>query len=196
MRIFYHKEEVDIIEGVNVEVQGSKVRVSGPKGTLEKDFSHAPVNIRLEDNKVIVETFFARKKEYAVVRTVAAHIRNMMLGVKYGVRYYLKIIYAHFPMSVKVEGDKVIIENFLGGRDKRVAKIVGKHTKVLVKGDDVIVEGIDIEAVGQTAANIYEATRLRGKERKCPHGRGGGPGVLDGIYPYKREIIGLKVEEI
>ncbi|MCD6509553.1 MAG: 50S ribosomal protein L6 [Thermoprotei archaeon] len=196
MKVLYHKEEVEIIEGVKVTVEGSKVHVEGPKGVLEKDFGFAPVNIRLEGDKVVVETFMARKKEYAVVRTIAAHIKNMMLGVKYGFRYYLKIVYAHFPMSIKVEGNKVVIENFLGGRDKRIAKIVGKDTKVMVKGDDVIVEGIDVIAVGQTAANISNAARLRGKEKKCPHGRGGGPGVLDGIYPYKREIIGVSVKEL
>jgi len=102
----------------------------------------------------------------------------------------MKIVYAHFPMSIKVEGDKVIIENFLGEKAPRIAKIVGKDTKVYVKGDDVIVEGIDVEAVGQTAANIHLATHLTGKMRKCPHGRGGGPGILDGIYLYRKEIIG------
>jgi len=34
-------------------------------------------------------------------------------------------------------------------------------SKVLVKGDDVIVQGIDLEDVSQTAANIEQATRLK-----------------------------------
>ncbi len=196
MRVLYHKEEVEILDDIKIEVHDNKVKVEGPKGSLEKDFSFVPVKISIKENKVVVEAYLAKKKEYAVVRTVASHIKNMMLGVKHGFRYYMKIVYAHFPMSIKVEGDKVIIENFLGGRSKRIAKIVGKDTKVVVKGDDVIVEGIDIQAVGQTVANIREATRLKGNEKKCPHGRGGGPGVLDGIYPYKREIIGVAVKEI
>ena len=196
VRVIYHAEEVEIPDNVEVKVEGKRVTVKGPKGELTKDFSHAPVNIRLEDKKVIVEVYMARKKEYSVVKTIASHIKNMILGITHGFRYYLKIVYAHFPISVKVEGDKVIIENFLGERAPRIAKIVGKDVKVYVKGDDVIVEGIDIQAVSQTAANIREVTKLRGKQRRSPHGRGGGPGVLDGIYPYKREIIGVAVKEI
>lgn len=188
MREIYAYEEVEIPENVTVEVNGYKVKVKGPLGELEKDFSHARllnIMIRKENNKVIVEMFLGRKKEYATVRTIASHIRNMIIGVTKGFRYKMKIIYAHFPMSVKVEGDKVVIENFLGQKSKRYAKIVG-NVKVKVQKDDVIIEGIDIEAVGQTAANIHLATHLTGKMRLCPHGREGGPGVLDGIYLYEK----------
>ncbi|RLF25852.1 MAG: 50S ribosomal protein L6 [Thermoprotei archaeon] len=190
MRVAYAREVVEIPSGAEVRTEGKVVRIRGPKAELVKDFSHAPVNIRLENNKVVIEVLFARKKEYACLRTIASKIKNMILGVTKGFRYYMKIVYAHFPMSIKVEGDKVIIENFLGEKAPRIAKIVGKDTKVYVKGDDVIVEGIDVEAVGQTAANIHLATHLTGKMRKCPHGRGGGPGILDGIYLYRKEIIG------
>lgn len=206
MRLFIFKEKVDVPDNVEIRVEGLKVTVKGPKGTLSKDFSYAPVTIKLiEENvkgktvrRVIVETYLPRKKEYATTRSIASHIKNMILGVTHGFRYYMKIIYAHFPVSVKVDEKRrvVIIENFLGRKAPIEAKIVGKDTKVYVKGDDVIVEGVDIEAVGQTVANIRQATILRGDERPCPHGRGGGPGVLDGIYPYKKEIIGLKVKEI
>ena len=191
MREVYAYEEVEIPENVEVKLDGYKVRVKGPLGELEKDFSYARLRniiIRMEDRKIVVEMYLGRKKEYATVRTIASHIKNMIIGVTKGFRYKMKIIYAHFPMSVKVEGDKVVIENFLGQKAKRYAKIVG-NVKVYVQRDDVIIEGIDIEAVGQTAANIHLATHLTGKMRLCPHGREGGPGVLDGIYLYEKGHI-------
>jgi large subunit ribosomal protein L6 len=80
----------------------------------------------------------------------------------------------------------VVIENFLGRRGKVTARIL-PGVKVRVDKDDVIVEGVDKEAVAQTAANIHQATRLRGKQHMCPHGREGGPGILDGIYLYAVE---------
>ena len=111
-----------------------------------------------------------------MIGTICAHINNMMKGVSKGFTYKLKIVYAHFPISVKVEGDKILIENFLGERAPRVAKIVG-NTKVFVKGDDVIVQGINIEEVGQTAANIEQATRIKNKDPRK---------FLDGIYIYEK----------
>ncbi len=174
------RDEIEVPEGVEVSIEGKTVRVKGPKGEIVRDFSHArKVRIYLEDNKVVVETFFARRKEKAVVYSIGAHIRNMITGVTKGYRYWLKIIYSHFPISVKVQGDKVLIENFLGERAPRVAKIVG-NVKVKVQKNDVIVEGVNIEEVGQTAANIEQATKIRGFDRRV---------FVDGIYIYKKESM-------
>ncbi|RLE61218.1 MAG: 50S ribosomal protein L6 [Thermoprotei archaeon] len=188
VREYYVAHEVEIPDGVNITVDGKKVVVEGPLGKIEKDFSHLKkLSIIKEDNKIRVETYHAKKKEYAAVRTVASHIENMIIGVTKGYRYKMKIVYAHFPMSIKVEGDKIVIENYLGERGKRYAKLL-PGVKVKVQKDDVIIEGIDKEAVGQTAANLHLAARLTGKRKMSPHGReGSGPGILDGIYLYKVE---------
>lgn len=171
-------DEVEVPENVQVEVTGATVKVKGPKGEIVRDFSYARnVRIRKEDNKVVVETYFARRKEKAQVYAISAHIRNMITGVTKGYRYWLKIIYSHFPITVKVEGDKVLIINFLGEKAPRVAKIMG-DVKVKVQKSDVIVEGINIEDVGQTAANIEQATKIRGFDRRV---------FVDGIYIYKKE---------
>ncbi len=190
VREYYVAHEVQIPEGVTVNVDGKRVVVEGPLGKVERDFSHLKkIFISKEDSKVRVETFHATKREYAAVRTVASHIENMIIGVTKGFRYKMKIVYAHFPMSLKVQGDKVIIENYLGERGTREAKLLPGVT-VKVQKDDVIIEGIDKEAVGQTAANIHRAAKLTGKRKMSPHGReGSGPGILDGIYLYAREHI-------
>lgn len=175
-------EEVEVPENVSVEINGMKVKVSGPKGTIERDFSHIRgVEIRKENNKVIIETFFANRRKKALVPTIAAHIENMIIGVTKGFRYKLKIVYSHFPVSVKVDekNKRIVIENFLGEKAPRIAKIVGNVT-VKVKGDDVIVEGIDIEEVGQTAANIEHATKVKDYDRRV---------FMDGIYIYEKEVI-------
>jgi len=171
------RKEVEIPEGVNIEVKDKTVEVKGPKGTVRRDFSYARnVRIYKENNKVVVESYFANRRLKALTHTIAAHIRNMIEGVKEGFRYKLKIVYSHFPISVKVQGDKVIIENFLGEKAPRIAKIVG-NTKVKVEKQDIIVEGPDIEEVGQTAANIEQATKIRGFDRRV---------FVDGIYIYEK----------
>ncbi len=167
---------VDIPEGVSVNLGGKTVVVSGEKGKLVRDFSHALVSIQIEEGKVIVSAPWPRRKVASLVGTVSSHISNMIRGVTSGFTYKMKIVYSHFPISVKVEGDRVTIENFIGERNPRIAKIVG-DTKVKVKGDDIIVQGTSIEGVSQTAANIEQATAVRQRDPRK---------FLDGIYVYDK----------
>ncbi len=176
MRVVEVEETVEIPQGLEVKVDGREVTVSGEKGTLTRDFSHAPLSIKREGEKVTVRTEWPRKKEAAIVGSVSSHIRNMMKGVTTGFTYKLKIVFSHFPISVKTEGNKVVIENFTGERSPRVAKIVGDAT-VSVTSDDVNVQGINLEEVSQTAANIQQATKVKKKDPRV---------FLDGIYVYER----------
>ncbi len=185
----YIRLEVPIPEDVELEIEEKRICVKGPLGQLEKDFSYAKkVNIFKEDNRVVLETYFARKRDRALIGMLAGKIKNMIEGVQRGYRYRMHIVYAHFPMNLKVSENEVLIENFLGRRDTIRVKILKGVTVKVAKGE-VIVEGLDKEAVGQTAANLHQAAKLRGKRKLSPHGRAGGPGVLDGIYLYKIEHL-------
>jgi len=167
---------VKIPENVRVNLDGKIVEVIGDKARLVRDFSHAPVLIQLEDGEVKISAFWPRRKEAAIVGTVCSHIENMIRGVTKGFTYKLKIVYSHFPISVKVEGKKILIDNFTGERSPRVAKIV-EDTKVIVKGEDIIVQGINLEEISQTAANIEQATKVKSKDPRV---------FLDGIYIYEK----------
>jgi large subunit ribosomal protein L6 len=118
-----------------------------------------------------------RKKEAALVNTITAHVRNMIKGVSEGFTYKLKIVFVHFPMTVRVQGKVFVIQNFIGERQDRYADIAG-DARVTVEGEDVIVEGVDIEEVSQTAANIQQACKIRKKDLRK---------FLDGIYVYSKE---------
>ncbi len=171
------KDEVVIPEGVEVHIDGLKIRVRGPKGEIVRDFgSFKNIKLLREGNKIIVLSYFANRRLKALTYTIGRHVRNMIDGVTKGFRYKLKIVYAHFPATVKVSGDKVIVENFMGEKSPRIAKILG-NVKVCVKGDDVIVEGADINEVAQTAANIERATKVADLDRRI---------FVDGIYIYEK----------
>lgn len=175
----YYAEEVEVPLEVKVAVDGLKVVVEGPKGKLERDFSHARgISIRQEENKVIIEAFNADRRKKALVGTIAAHIRNMITGVTKGYRYKLKIVFSHFPISVEVKGNQIIIKNFLGEKAPRKANIL-EGVSVKVVDRDIIVEGIDIEKVGQTAANIEMATKIGEFDRRV---------FMDGIYIYEKGV--------
>ncbi|MCD6371207.1 MAG: 50S ribosomal protein L6 [Candidatus Aenigmarchaeota archaeon] len=171
---------VEVPENVEIEVSGYKVKVKGPKGEVEREFKiwKKNVEIRKEDKKIVITGTDKRRKTKAMVGTVAAHIKNMILGVTKGFVYKLKIVYSHFPVKVEVKGDKLYVNNFLGETVPRIAKIL-PGVKVEVKGSDVIVKGIDIEAVGNTANNIEQACRITGKDRRR---------FIDGIYIYHKGL--------
>lgn len=154
------KERISILEGVNVEIEGGLIKVSGPKGELQRELEFPGISIEKKDKEIVVSTEIPRRRERAIVGTFASHIRNMMVGVSKGFERKLRIVYSHFPIQVKVMGDVVSISNFLGERKPRKVKILG-NSNVQVSGDEVIVTGIDKELVSQTAANIEQATRIR-----------------------------------
>jgi large subunit ribosomal protein L6 len=163
-------------EGVEVSVSDRVITVRGPKGTLTRDFSNAPVTIKLNGDEISIETSWPRKKEASLVGTIYSHIKNMMTGTLKGFTYKVKVIFAHFPVTVSVKGENILIENFTGERSARIARIEG-DTKVTVKGEDIIVQGISLEDVAQTAANLEQATKVKRKDPRI---------FLDGLFIFER----------
>jgi large subunit ribosomal protein L6 len=167
------REEIEIPESITIEViNNEEVVVKAGGKELKRTLSYPNVVIKKEDSKVVVESLYPRKKQAAIIGTFASHIKNMITGVSEGFEYKMKIRYAHFPMKISVKGNEVIIDNFLGEKHPRKATIM-EGVKVKVSGEDVIVSGIDKEKTGQTAANIEQATRIRGRDTRV---------FQDGIY--------------
>lgn len=158
--------EVEIPQGVQASVQARLVTLKGPKGEASKDFKAAiGISIKVEGNAVKVSAEKGSKKEKKIINSIEAHLQNMVEGVQKGYAYKLAIVYAHFPITVAKKGNSVEMVNFLGSKKPKSAAIIGK-TQVEVKGKEITVSGPDIEAVGQTAANIEQLTRLREKDRR------------------------------
>jgi large subunit ribosomal protein L6 len=84
----------------------------------------------------------------------------------------MKLVYAHFPITAKVQNNEVLIENFQGERSARVARIHGQ-TKVVPKGDEIILTGPVFSEVTQSAAEIEQKTKIKNKDHRV---------FLDGIY--------------
>ncbi|RLI26762.1 MAG: 50S ribosomal protein L6 [Candidatus Hecatellales archaeon] len=176
VRVPVEERTVELPEGVEASYEGGVLTVKGPLGELKKNLSHTGVEIRVSQGKVVVRREWAGKRERSMIGTVAAHVKNMITGVTQGFTYKLKMVSSHFPITVKVSDGKVYIENFIGERKPRIAKIMG-DVKVRVEGEDVIVQGINLEEVSQTAANIQQATKIRKKDPRV---------FLDGIYIYEK----------
>jgi large subunit ribosomal protein L6 len=162
---------------VTASLAGKILTVKGKLGETKKDFDKVNVDLGIDGNKILISPFSNKKKDNVIINTVMSLIGNMVTGVTTGYTYRLKVVYAHFPISVKTKESQILVENFVGERSPRVAKIVGS-CKVSVKGDDVVVKGVSVEEVGQTAANVEQATKIKRKDQRI---------FLDGIYIYQKE---------
>jgi len=157
---------MDIPQGVNVRMDGATIIVKGPQGEIKRSFPKG-TTVKVNGNAVEVST-----PGKALQGTTEAVIRNMFDGVSKGYTKNLKLVYAHFPISIEVKGSDVAIKNFLGEKQARKTVLIGS-TKVQVKGQAVTISGPDKEAVGQTLANIRNAMRIKDKDGRV---------FQDGIY--------------
>ncbi len=168
---------VEMPEGVRAALEGRTLSIKGKLGEAKKSFEKVNVNISVDGNRVVFSPFSAKKKDNVIINTVTSIVSNMVTGVTKGYVYKLKVVYAHFPITVKTKGDQVLVENFVGERSPRVSRIVG-DCKVTVEGDDIVVKGVSLEDVGQTAANVELATKIKRKDQRI---------FLDGVYIYHKE---------
>jgi len=169
--------ELEIPEGVTVTYKKPIVSVQGPLGKTYKNFKKIPVTIEVVDGKVLFKAQGTRDKSRAIMNTARSLIKNLCEGVVEGYTIKMKVVFSHFPITVKVEGEKVLIENFQGERAARKTNIWGE-TKVTPKGDDVIITGHVLTDVSQTAAEIENNSRVKNKDHRV---------FLDGIYKFEKK---------
>lgn len=176
------EEVVEIPDDIQVTVIDRKIVVKGAKGALEKDFDdprfNALMSLHVHDGKFTAKSDDESRKVHAMVNTVCAHVDNMIRGVRNGYKYILRVVYTHFPMTITVEKNEVHIKNFVGEKGARVAKIKG-NTEVKAEKEIITISGTNIEDVGQTAANIERACKLRGRDRRT---------FQDGIYIESKHL--------
>jgi large subunit ribosomal protein L6 len=171
------QEEIIIPEGVKVTQNKNMLLFEGPLGKTHKSFRTIPVNIEIVEGKIILKTNAFRKKDYAILHTSRSIIRNICEGLTVGYTIKMKVVFAHFPITVKVKDKEISIENFQGERAPRKTRIVG-NTKVIPKGEDVVLTGEVWTDITQTAANIALKTKVKNKDHRV---------FLDGIYVYEKK---------
>ena len=165
--------EVNIPEKMSVEVaiDAIKIKAGGIETILK--YNSRKMKIEVKANVIqITPLKKLRRETNAMINSVGRNILNVFKGAVEPFSKKMQVVYAHFPVSIEVKGTKIIIKNFLGEKVPRVANIVS-NTQVQIAGQDITVKGPSKEAVGQTAANIIQAVKIVGKDRRV---------FSDGIY--------------
>jgi large subunit ribosomal protein L6 len=174
------KVTVELPDEVSAEVDHLDLTVEGPNGSVTRRLWYPDVSVSVDDGSVVIETDAEDAKTTATVGTFESHVENIAHGVTEGWEYSMEVFYSHFPMQVRVEGDEVVIENFLGEKAPRRTTIHG-DTDVEVDEEQITLSGPNKEDVGQTAADIEQLTRVSGKDIRV---------FQDGVYITEKPTKG------
>ena len=143
------KRVLTIPENVNVEVNGQKVRVLGPKGELSLDLIKT-IEVKINDKELTVEKLKEDKFTNQMHGTTNANIANMIKGVSEGYKKALEIVGVGYRFNV--QGNTLTIN---AGYSHPVKLDVPEGITVKANSNtEIEIEGIDKCAVGEFAANI------------------------------------------
>ena len=144
-------KHIELPAGVTVEQADNKVKVTGPKGTLFVALNNG-ISMGVEDGKVSFKRANDTKQVKQNHGTVRANVHNAIVGVSQGYSKELEMIGIGYKAQMKGEN----VEIWAGYSHTVVIK-PEKGVKISVDNlVNIKVEGIDKQAVGQTAALIRE----------------------------------------
>ena len=140
---------VNLPSGVSVELAGSTLNVKGGKGTLNMDI-HDLVEVSNEDNVVTFKARNGSQKARALAGTTRALVNNMVIGVSTGFERKLELVGVGY--RAKATGNTVNLTVGLSHNvDYELAAGLSAETPTQT---EIVIRGIDKQAVGQAAAEI------------------------------------------
>ena len=141
------KKQIEILEGIKVDIKEDKILVEGPKGKLERNF---PPEISIEKKENILKVSFSGPKEKkAYWGTWRSHVSNMIKGAKEGFEKKLKIEGVGWRASL--EGKDLVLNV---GFSHPVKISPPENISFSVEKNIIIINGIDKELIGNIAAKI------------------------------------------
>ncbi|MFH1326537.1 MAG: 50S ribosomal protein L6 [archaeon] len=158
-------QEIKIPEGVQVELKESTLTVKGPEGENKRDFDLGILEFKKEGDRIIIGNKKSTKREKKRMKTIIAHINNMIKGVQEKFEYTLKICYSHFPFTVDVSEKEALIKNFLGEKIPRKTNIP-EGVEIKTDKQNITIKSVNKELAGQAAANFEKVTKVRGRDRR------------------------------
>ena len=148
------KKPIVLPAGVTVTNNNNVVTVTGPKGTLTKTFDKV-ITINVEGNKVTCTRPNDEIKSRALHGTTRALLNSMVVGVSEGFKKELEIVGIGYRAAMR--GEQIVLNM---GYSHEVVLTPEPGVKITCPdATHIVVEGIDAQTVGQTAAVIRDVRR-------------------------------------
>jgi large subunit ribosomal protein L6 len=158
-------EKISLPEGLDLTAEKGTIKVKGARGEVKRTIDDPLITVKVEGNEVQIIGEGSTKRERRKTGTWKSHISNMLKGSQEGHVYTLKICSGHFPMNVSVTDNEFVVKNFLGEKVPRKLRIKQGAT-VKVEGDTITVESVYKEVAGQTAADLEQLCKIRGRDSR------------------------------
>lgn len=143
------RRPIPVPSGVEVDVKGAAVTVTGPKGTLNRDV-HPDMQLKIEEGTLTVSRPSESRLHRSLHGLTRTLLANMVQGVTEGFRKELEIVGVGYRAQ-NMSGKLVMQLGF--SHPVEVTPAPGITFEV-VGNNRVVVLGIDKEQVGQQAATI------------------------------------------
>lgn len=170
------KKIINLPEEYHVEILNKEITISKGSEKIKLKHKIRGLIIRKEENSIIIEKKFANKKDKREINSLVSHINNAIRGLKEKYEYLLQICSIHFPMSVKIERDKLIVKNFFGERKERVLNIL-PGVEIKIENDIIRVISSNKELAGKQASLIENLTKITNRDKRV---------FQDGIWIIKK----------
>jgi large subunit ribosomal protein L6 len=144
------RSPIPVPEGVDVTVDGDRVTVRGPRGTLEQVLP-PDMSMRRDDGVLLIERPDDERRHRALHGLTRSLVNNMVVGVTAGYQRDLEIVGVGYRAVAQSPGR---LELALGFSHPVVVEAPEGITFEVPAPTRVSVKGIDKQAVGQVAANI------------------------------------------
>ncbi len=142
-------QPVTIPGGVDVQLSGQNITVKGPKGNNQMEVNRL-VKVAMEDASLKVASNDKEKKSIAMAGTMRSLLNNLIIGVSEGFEKKLELRGVGY--RAQAQGNKL---NLTLGFSHPVVHDIPEGVKVETPSQtEVVVSGVDKQAVGQVAADI------------------------------------------
>ena len=145
------KKPIAIPAGVDVKIDGHKVTVKGPKGTLENTFN-PEIGIAVEGNEIVVTRPTDDKNHRALHGLTRTLIHNMVEGVTNGYSKTLEVNGVGY--RAQKQGKNLVMN--LGYSHQVIVPETAGITIDVPSPNQIVISGADKQQVGQFAAEVRE----------------------------------------
>lgn len=158
-------ESVEIPAGIFCEFANKTIKCRKDSKEVSRKINLPMISLKISGNTMTFECEKGNKNQYKIIKAQIAHMKKIFIGLNEDYTYHLESCNVHFPMTLKLEGDTLLINNFLGEKTPRKAKVL-PGVKVDIKGAKITITSPDKDAAGQTAANFEKATKIKLRDRR------------------------------
>lgn len=146
---------VEVPSGVDVKINGSHIKIKGPKGEMEFTFSPS-INLSFGDGEIKVTRPSDVREMRSLHGTTRSLIQNMIIGVTDGFQKELQLVGVGYRAAMQ---GKNLVLNVGYSHSVEIEPPPGIDFEVGDRAQQIFITGIDKQKVGQVAADIRKVRK-------------------------------------